>query len=127
MIYSSLVAACLLALVSAGQACDVNFDCAHRTATVDGKKFSIVCGTKTGENGDGTLTSVIRASGPWRRGLVAPGTPMIATNPRLCYDCFIHVGGGGPGAKSLGCIGISPSGFNTLKSCVGSKFTIARR
>jgi hypothetical protein len=106
-----------------GSECQILFNCHRRTAVVDGVIYPIVCGEQTGReitNG-GEIGTLIHASGPWRRGLVRPGTPMITTKPSLCYDCFIHVGSG---THSLGCIGISADGFAAMKACYGSGFAI---
>jgi hypothetical protein len=48
---------------------------------------------------------------------------MVTTEPRLCYNCFIHVG---YGSHSLGCIGITAAGFEAIKRCSGSRFFISR-
>ena len=106
--------------------CVVKFDCKGREASINGKVYPIICGRLTGQNGDGAVGSLIRANGRWRPGLVAPGTPMITTSPRLCDDCFIHVSYTGRGATSNGCLGISAAGFSALKACAGSPFQIAR-
>jgi hypothetical protein len=113
----------LIIAVRATRACELRFNCSSHAMTVNGKSFPIVCDRKTGQNGDGVLTGLIRASGPWRPGLVRPGTPMIATAPSLCGDCFIHVSGL---SVSNGCLGTTASGFSALKACIGSKFSITR-
>jgi hypothetical protein len=103
--------------------CNILFNCHRGEATIDGASFPIICGEQTGReitNG-GTIGTLIHASGPARRGLVAPGTPMITTTPSLCYDCFIHTG---YGSRSLGCIGITSSGFAAMKNCYGSGFAV---
>lgn len=120
----AIVTFALLALAAPALAadCAVKFDCPGRTASIGDKRYPIVCARQTGENGDGVLADhVIKASGPWRRGLVAPGTPMIATRPPLCFNCFIHVSGL---SHSIGCIGTTTQGFAALKTCLGHKFTI---
>ncbi len=116
-----------MTLVVAAADCDIVFDCPAHTATINDKHYPIVCGhsrhgwTGRGMTG-GQIGRLIRASGPWRPGLVAPGTPMITTTPRLCFDCFIHVSGLG---FSNGCLGTTSAAFNALKACAGSEFYIA--
>jgi hypothetical protein len=118
----------LLVASTAALACDVRFDCAARTMSVNDKSFPIVCGRLTGAGiSGGTIGHVIRANGRWRPGLVRPGTPMIPTMPALCFDCFIHVSATGRGATSLGCIGTTSAGFSALQACTGSQFSIARK
>ena len=119
---AGMLSLCLASSAYASE-CNILFNCHHGEAVIDGVIFPIVCGSQTGidiKNG-GTIGSLIHASGPARRGLVAPGTPMITTQPSLCYDCFIHVG---YGARSLGCIGITAAGFAAMKQCYGSGFAI---
>ena len=119
--------ASVLATAAAAADCDVVFDCPAHRATIDGKTYPIVCGhSRHGWTGrgiaEGTIGHLIRASGPWRPGLVAPGTPMITTSPQLCFDCFIHVSAMG---FSNGCLGTTAAAFNALKACAGSAFFIA--
>ena len=119
----AVVGLLLLACGAQAAECNILFNCHRGEAVIDGALYPIVCGAQTGteiKNG-GTIGSLIHASGPARRGLVAPGTPMITTQPSLCYDCFIHVG---YGARSLGCIGITAAGFAAMKQCYGSGFAI---
>jgi hypothetical protein len=115
----------LLITVVSAQGCEVAFRCDSGEATINNKSYPIACGRLTGRgmNG-GEIGRLIRADGPWRRGLVAPGTPMITTSPQLCYDCFIHVG---YSRFSNGCIGVPSAAFAVLKGCAGSKFTIDGR
>ena len=111
-------------LISSAGACEVVFDCAHGSMKLDGKSYPIICGRQTGRGIDGgEIGHLIRASGPWRRGLVAPGTPMITTSPQLCYDCFIHVADTSR-RFSNGCLGTSSAAFRALKACGGSRFSI---
>jgi hypothetical protein len=119
---------CALLFSFPAHACDVSFDCASRQAKINGKTYPIICGHQTGRGiSDAAIGSLIHATGPWRPGLVAPGTPMIATHPSLCYDCFIHVSDIGRHAFSNGCIGTTAAAFNALKSCNGSKFSVQTR
>jgi hypothetical protein len=105
--------------------CAIKFDCSSRQATINGKTFAIVCGSQTGRGvSGGSIGHVIRADGKWRPGLVRPGTPMITTSPRLCYDCFIHVSHVGRGAGSNGCLGTSQAGFDAIRACGGSRFVL---
>ena len=121
-----LVEAVLLWGVAAAD-CDVAFDCGRGRATIGGKSYPIMCGRQTGRGIEGgSVGGVIRANGKWRPGLVAPGTVMITTSPRLCYDCFIHVADVSR-RFSNGCIGITAAGFNALKACQGAKFSIASK
>ena len=117
--------ALMLGAVTARADCSVAFDCRGGKAIINGKVYPIVCGRQTGRGMDGgAIGHLIRASGRWRPGLVAPGTPMITTSPQLCYDCFIHVSGL---SFSNGCLGTTSAAFNALKACGGSKFSIAGR
>jgi hypothetical protein len=114
---------CICAYLSSAQACEITFNCGKGAAVINGKLYPIVCGRQTGRGIDGgEIGHLIKASGPWRRGLVAPGTPMITTSPQLCYDCFIHVSD--TRGLSNGCLGTTGAAFNALKSCGGSRFSI---
>lgn len=105
--------------------CAVSFDCSKGAAVINGKTYGIVCGRQTGRGmGGGEIGHLIKADGPWRRGLVAPGTPMITTSPQLCFDCFIHVSSL---SFSNGCLGTTAAAFGVLKACGGSKFSITRK
>lgn len=106
--------------------CHIVFDCRHDRLTINGKAYPLTCGAQTArENGErqkgGVIGgSVFKAEGPWRPGLVAPGTPMIDTIPRICFDCFIHAGFG-----RMGCLGVSQAAFNKIaRSCLSSQFSI---
>ena len=116
-----IIAAVVLGMESAG-ACEIAFHCGHGRATINGKAYPIVCGRQTARGiTGGAIGHLIHASGPWRPGLVAPGTPMITTSPSLCFDCFIHVSGL---RFSNGCLGTTGAAFNVLKACGGSRFSI---
>ena len=122
----SLVIAATLASIATAHACEVSFDCAHGRASINGKHYPIVCASHTARGVDGgTLSGVFKANGRWRPGLVAPGTPMITTTPRLCYDCHIHVTG--DFRHSNGCVGTTAAAFAALSACAGSKFSIASK
>jgi hypothetical protein len=106
--------------------CDVAFDCAHGKLTINTKTYRLVCARHTARGIEGgEIGHLIKADGPWRPGLVAPGTPMITTHPQLCYDCFIHVTD--DFSFSNGCLGTTQAAFNLLKTCGGSKFTITTK
>ena len=111
-------------LATAATACDVAFDCGRGKATINGISYQIVCGRQTARGiSGGEIGHLIRANGRPGPGKVAVGTPMITTNPSLCYDCFIHVSGL---RYSNGCLGTTGAAFNALKACGGSKFSITR-
>jgi hypothetical protein len=106
--------------ISQNALCDIAFECNAHKAYINFKEYPIICGKLTGENGDGKLdTKITPAVGPYLR----RGTPMVNTKPVLCEACYIHVGAG---SRSLGCIGISPEGFEAIKQCGGSDFFISR-
>ena len=106
--------------VSKNFECDIAFECNAHKAYINFKEYPIICGKLTGENGDGKIdTKITPAVGPYLR----RGTPMVNTKPVLCEACYIHIGAG---SRSLGCIGISPEGFEAIKQCGGSDFFISR-
>jgi hypothetical protein len=123
MLVLSLILSFFISPAHAG--CEIHFDCSKHTATINHRSYPIVCGGQTARGfTNGSLGALIRASGPWRPGLVRPGTPMLDTHPRLCNNCFIHaVSGFG---HSFGCLGISSGGFSALKACGSSQFAINR-
>ena len=122
-----IIVAVVLGASAARADCDVSFDCAHGKATINSKAYPIVCGRLTGRGMEGgTIGHLIRASGRWRPGLVAPGTPMITTAPRLCFDCFVHVSDVSR-SFSNGCLGTTYAAFSALKACGGSKFSITAK
>lgn len=114
----------LLFVCWSASACEVVLDRSHGAVIIDGKRYQAVYGRHTGRGIDGgSIGHLIHASGPWRPGLVAPGTPMITTSPSLCYDCFIHVGDTSR-RFSNGCLGTTSAAFRALKACGGSRFVI---
>jgi len=119
----------LLMISSAHAECDIAFYCNGRQsrAMINGRNYPIVCGNQTGRGIDGgEIGYLIKANGRWRPGLVRPGTPMITTTPRLCYDCFIHVSDISR-SSSNGCLGTTSAAFEVLKACGGSKFSIVAK
>ena len=125
------VVALTMMLAGPALACDVDFDCPHGSMILNGKSHPLVCGRLTGRGmtssniGSGTIGTLIKANGPWRPGLVAPGTPMITTDPLVCDNCYIHAVS--DFSFSNGCLGVSRDAFNTLKSCSGSPFTVTAK
>ena len=121
--------ALVLALLAGSSAiageCLIIFDCVHDRLSIDGKVYPLTCGPQTGQGLKGGVIgpAVFKAEGPWRPGLVAPGTPMIDTIERVCYDCFIHAGYG-----RNGCLGTSSAAFNKIaRDCLSSQFRIEPR
>jgi hypothetical protein len=122
--FLAFVCLAYMLLISSAWGCEVAFDCGHGSARINNKSYPIVCGRQTGRGIDGgEVGHLIRADGPWRPGLVRPGTPMLTTAPPLCYDCFIHVSNTSR-RFSNGCLGTTSAAFQALKHCSGSKFSI---
>ena len=122
-----IIIAVVLGVRAAHADCDVSFDCGRGKAKINGKTYPIVCGRLTGRGMEGgSIGHLIRASGPWRPGLVAPGTPMITTAPQLCHDCFVHVSDVSR-SFSNGCLGTTYAAFSALKACGGSRFSITAK
>src|SRR4051794_15683431 len=87
--------------------CDIKIDCPKYSISVNGVPAGqIICAPDTGKKFSGKKITLARSVTPAGGKYLPRGFPMLATEPELCDDCFIHVYPYvGPGNKSLGCVG----------------------
>lgn len=108
------------ASISKGQ-CDVKIDCPRGEIVIDGKSLGkINCGPQTGwsfKNKKVRLTTTIT---PAAGRIMPPRFPMLATQPMLCNNCFIHVYPWVQ-SKSLGCVGVTLPAWKKITKCGGSE------
>jgi hypothetical protein len=101
--------------------CDVKIDCPRGEIVIDGKsQGKINCGPQTGWNFKNKKVKLTTTITPAGGRILPPGFPMLATQPMLCENCFIHVYPWVSG-RSLGCVGVTPTAWKKITQCGGSE------